>query len=271
MGNETSSEYCGYRVLSVQKNSPGFVAGLDPYFDFVVAANNVQLLSEDNAFLDIIAQNSGKELELIVYNSKRDGTRMCTIIPRSDWGGQGLLGITIRFDSFENANENVIHILSVKPGSPADVAGIKADDDYVLGTAEMVFHDMEELALCFEANVNNTIPLYVYSASTDAVRVVNIIPNTNWGGYGIFGCEVGHGYLHRLPTRKRSSSENNSTVSSTSMNNKDESNKLVIGNIVKTTMGPGKLLFERHDGFKIVELKWCLANNQKSIMYTKLQ
>ena len=113
MGNETSSEYCGYRVLSVQKNSPGYEAGLDPYFDFVVAANNVQLLSEDNEFLDIIAAHAGKDLELIVYNSKRDETRMCTITPRNDWGGQGLLGITIRSDSFENANENVIHILSV--------------------------------------------------------------------------------------------------------------------------------------------------------------
>ena len=131
-----------------------------------------------SAFLDIIAEHAGKELELIVYNSKRDETRMSTIIPRNNWGGQGLLGITIRFDSFENANESVIHILTVKPGSPADVAGIKPDDDYVLGTAEMVFHDMEELALCFEANINSTIPLYVYSASTDAVRVVNITPNT---------------------------------------------------------------------------------------------
>ena len=42
MGNEASSDYCGYRVLSVQPNSPGEEAGLDPYFDFVVAANNVQ-------------------------------------------------------------------------------------------------------------------------------------------------------------------------------------------------------------------------------------
>eukprot|EP00943_MAST-04B_sp_MAST-4B-sp1_P001929 g1929.t1 len=269
MGNEISSEYCGYRVLSVQENGPGFEAGLDPYFDFVVAANNVQLLSEDNAFLDIIAEHAGKELELIVYNSKRDETRMSTIIPRNNWGGQGLLGITIRFDSFENANENVIHILTVKPGSPADVAGIKPDDDYVLGTAEMVFHDMEELALCFEANINSTIPLYVYSASTDAVRVVNITPNTNWGGYGIFGCDVGHGYLHRLPTRKRSSSSSGSRISSTS-NDDSENKKIVIGSTLKTSMGNGKLLFARYDGFKIVELEWRLAQNQKAIMYTKV-
>ena len=267
MGNETSSEYCGYRVLSVQKNSPGYEAGLDPYFDFVVAANNVQLLSEDNEFLDIIAAHAGKDLELIVYNSKRDETRMCTIKPRNDWGGQGLLGITIRFDSFENANENVIHILSVQPGSPAALAGIKADDDYVLGTAEMVFHDMEELALCFEANINNAIPVYVYSASTDAVRVVNITPNTNWGGFGIFGCDVGHGYLHRLPTRRPSTSGNVPTSSDENVANEG---KLVIGSRVKTSMGYGKLLFARYDGFKIVELEWRLAQNQKAIMYTML-
>ena len=32
----------------------------------------MQLLSEDNEFLDIIAAHAGKDLELIVYNSKRD-------------------------------------------------------------------------------------------------------------------------------------------------------------------------------------------------------
>ena len=29
------------------------------------------------------------------------------------WGGQGLLGVSIRFCSFEGANENVWHILEV--------------------------------------------------------------------------------------------------------------------------------------------------------------
>ena len=83
MGNEASSDYSGYRVLSVQPNSPGEEAGLDSYFDFVVAANNVQLLTEDSEFLDIIKDHEGKDLELIVYNSKRDETRACTIKPTS--------------------------------------------------------------------------------------------------------------------------------------------------------------------------------------------
>ena len=76
----------------------------------------------------------------------------------------------------------------------------------------------------FEANINNAIPVYVYSASTDAVRVVNI-PKYKLGGFGIFGCDVGHGYL-RLPTRRPSTSGNVPTSSDENVANEG---KLVIG------------------------------------------
>ena len=33
------------------------------------------------------------------------------LTPSSNWGGQGLLGVSIRFCSFEGASENVWHIL----------------------------------------------------------------------------------------------------------------------------------------------------------------
>ena len=47
------------------------------------------------------------------------------ITPSTLWGGQGLLGISIRFCSFEGANENVWHILEVKPTSTAQAAGLR--------------------------------------------------------------------------------------------------------------------------------------------------
>ena len=37
--------------------------------------------------------------------------REITITPSALWGGQGLLGVSIRFCSFENANENVWHVV----------------------------------------------------------------------------------------------------------------------------------------------------------------
>ena len=34
----------GYHVLKVQENSPGYIAGLEPYFDFIVAINGERLV-----------------------------------------------------------------------------------------------------------------------------------------------------------------------------------------------------------------------------------
>lgn len=48
---------------------------------------------------------------MTVYSSKTQTIRTVKITPSNLWGGQGLLGVSIRFCSFEGANENVWHIL----------------------------------------------------------------------------------------------------------------------------------------------------------------
>lgn len=48
---------------------------------------------------------------MTVYSSKTQSVRTVTIVPSTTWGGQGLLGVSIRFCSFEGANENVWHVL----------------------------------------------------------------------------------------------------------------------------------------------------------------
>ena len=53
------------------------------------------------------------------------------ITPSNTWGGQGALGISIRFCSFEGANENVWHIMEVEGNSPAEQAGLRSFTDYV--------------------------------------------------------------------------------------------------------------------------------------------
>lgn len=54
---------------------------------------------------------SDKEVKMTVYSSKIQNVREVMIKPSNSWGGQGLLGVSIRFCSFEGANENVWHIL----------------------------------------------------------------------------------------------------------------------------------------------------------------
>lgn len=60
---------------------------------------------------EILKQHVEQPLELTVYNSKTQTVRQTQITPSQMWGGQGLLGVSIRFCSFEGANQNVWHVV----------------------------------------------------------------------------------------------------------------------------------------------------------------
>ena len=111
-----------------------------------------------------------------------------------------MLGVTIRFDSFHECEDHVIHILDVESDSAAELAGLQPNDDYLLGTAEKVFKDTEILFEELRKNLEKTVEFYVYNSVTDEVRVVVLMPTDQWGGEGILGASVAHGYLHRIPS-----------------------------------------------------------------------
>jgi hypothetical protein len=47
-----------------------------------------------------------------------------------------MLGVTIRFDTYHDAEEHLCHILDVEVNSPADLAGLIPEKDYLLGFVE---------------------------------------------------------------------------------------------------------------------------------------
>ncbi|KAF1758300.1 hypothetical protein GCK72_014758 [Caenorhabditis remanei] len=188
----------GYHVLRVQENSPGAVAGLEPFFDFIVSIGNIRLDKDNDTMKEVLKQHIDKPLEITVYNSKSQAVRQTSIIPSQNWGGQGLLGVSIRFCSFDGASQHVWHIISVQPNSPASLAGLIADTDYILG-AESVLHQADDLIALVQANEGKPLKLYVYNVDTDVVREVSLTPNSAWGGEGCLGCDIGYGYLHRIP------------------------------------------------------------------------
>lgn len=50
-------------------------------------------------------------MKLEVYSSKALRIRELEVVPSNMWGGQGLLGASVRFCSYQGANENVWHVL----------------------------------------------------------------------------------------------------------------------------------------------------------------
>ncbi|MED6291159.1 Golgi reassembly-stacking protein 2 [Characodon lateralis] len=190
----------GYHVLRVQENSPGHRAGLEPFFDFIVSINNSRLNKDNDTLKDLLKANVEKPVKMLVYSSKTLELRETTVTPSNLWGGQGLLGVSIRFCSFEGANENVWHVLEVEPNSPAALAGLRPHTDYIIG-ADTVMNESEDLFSLIESHEGKGLKLYVYNTDTDNCREVVITPNSAWGGDGSLGCGIGYGYLHRIPTR----------------------------------------------------------------------
>ncbi|XP_033340349.1 Golgi reassembly-stacking protein 2 [Megalopta genalis] len=204
----------GYHVLRVQEGSPGQKAGLEAFFDFIVAIGSYRLNQDNDTLKELLKNGVDKKLTLTVYSSKTQSVRQSVIVPSLTWGGQGLLGVSVRFCSFEGSNENVWHVLEVHPSSPAELAGLRPFTDYIIG-ADSVLHESEDLFTLIEAHESRTLNLYVYNTEDDSCREVTIVPNHTWGGEGSLGCGIGYGYLHRIPIRNMQEHKPSNSYTST--------------------------------------------------------
>mmetsp|Transcript_62621 Transcript_62621/g.180106 ORF Transcript_62621/g.180106 Transcript_62621/m.180106 type:complete len:339 (-) Transcript_62621:116-1132(-) len=208
-------ETLGYRVLGVQPGSPASQAGLVSFFDFLVGANGKILLGsgegleegeeyDDVDFPALLQEYKGNVVELLVWNIKAQEKRIVELIPHDEWGGAGLLGVTIKLDNYGGADERLIRVLDVEEGSPAAVAGLVKEKDFLLGTTSHNFGDYAVLAAVLEESIDEVVEVYVYNTETDIVRIIALVPSLTWGGSGLLGAEVGSGYLHCLPSSCRS-------------------------------------------------------------------
>ncbi|XP_051938776.1 Golgi reassembly-stacking protein 2-like [Hippocampus zosterae] len=204
MGGSTSIQVPGggsegYHVLKVQQNSPGDCAGLEPFFDFIIAICDTRLSKDNDTLKDVLERNVDKPTKLVLYSSRTLNVRETEVIPSSLWGGKGLLGISIRFSNFEGARENVWHVLEVEPNSPAAQAGLRPYTDYIVG-AETFLDKNDNLFKLIQGYEGRLLKLYVYNTDSVDCREVYVRPNCHWGGAGSLGCGIGYGYLHRVPT-----------------------------------------------------------------------
>uniref|UniRef100_A0A8C4IAB4 Golgi reassembly stacking protein 1a n=1 Tax=Dicentrarchus labrax TaxID=13489 RepID=A0A8C4IAB4_DICLA len=167
----------------VQPSSPAEKAGLQPFFDFIL---------QKMYLIFLLA------VKMEVYSTKTTRVRELEVLPSNMWGGQGLLGASVRFCSYQGANENVWHVLDVEASSPAALAGLQPHSDYIVG-ADQVLQDSEDFFSLIEAHEGKPLKLLVYNTQTDVCREVVVTPNGAWGGEGSLGCGIGYGYLHRIP------------------------------------------------------------------------
>ncbi|KAI0239030.1 hypothetical protein L0F63_004896 [Massospora cicadina] len=85
-----------WHILDIHPGSPAERAGLQAFSDYVIGCEHHGLEREDD-FFDLIIQHENKILSLLVYNAVWDNCRDVVIIPKSDWGGEGLLGCGVAY------------------------------------------------------------------------------------------------------------------------------------------------------------------------------
>jgi len=204
-------------VLRVTPSSPASQTNIEPYFDFVVGFKDEHLTSDgiDAQELERIVENhEGRPLDLLVWNSKSQATRVVPIFPSREWSlphqqpdpkepdserKPSLLGLSMRVCEPEFAVENVWHVLDVLEGSPAESAGLVPYGDWIIGWSGGILSAEGDFYEVVEAHIEKPLRVYVYSYDFDNIREVVLVPNRHWGGEGLLGCVFGFGLLHRIP------------------------------------------------------------------------
>nr|XP_004319873.3 Golgi reassembly-stacking protein 1 isoform X1 [Tursiops truncatus] len=190
----------GLCAAQVQENSPAQQAGLEPYFDFIITIGHSRLNKENDTLKALLKANVEKPVKLEVFSMKTNKVREVEVVPSNMWGGQGLLGASVRFCSFRRASEHVWHVLDVEPCSPASLAGLRPYTDYVVGS-DQILQESEDFFSLIESHEGKPLKLMIYNSESDSCREVTVTPNAAWGGEGSLGCGIGYGYLHRIPTQ----------------------------------------------------------------------
>lgn len=76
-------------MAQVQENSPGQKAGLEAFFDFIIAICDTRLDKNDDTLKELLKANIDKPIKFTIYSSKTQTVREEIITPSQTWGGQG--------------------------------------------------------------------------------------------------------------------------------------------------------------------------------------
>jgi len=188
-------------------------SSLVAYLDIVTSVNGI-LLDADALEADVLSHevlsNKDKPIILEVYNVKHGRYRTCQVTPSASWGGAGLMGVQVRYDVLDDADaapDAALHVVGVEPGSPAALAGLVPEDDYVLGCVHSGFPSVQAFADYAASRQGDAVQLFVLRRSTDSVRLVTVaMSDADWGVPGGpratgLGLELAAGHLHTMPNR----------------------------------------------------------------------
>ena len=132
----------GYRVLDIEEGSPISKTDIERFVDFICYEPD----SSDSSGLDkVIKSFEEKEMSIQVYNVITRMKRTVIIVPSYNWSGFDLIGASVRYEDFTFAHCRVYYVKSVDENSPAEQAGLLAESDYIVGSRDCDFQQIDDI------------------------------------------------------------------------------------------------------------------------------
>lgn len=199
---------------------------LQSYFDYIVGINDdpVPLISNQHGYFypdynqitQVFNAHANSTLKLNVWSAKGGTFRdeYISVLPKDE---KMLEDVSLSSTSIKNsehvfkplgfkvqwspliASTFTYHILNLNlEQGPAASAGLIPDEDYIIGCQDGLLATGGETLLqdIVRSRANHDLLLYVYNMAHDCVRPLTV----HIGGDGRLGCNVGYGFLHRIPT-----------------------------------------------------------------------
>lgn len=209
----------GLRVLCVDETQ----LQLQSFFDYIIGINDdaVPLISNQHGYFypdynkisQIFNAHCNQHLKLNVWSAKggsfrdeyisviaKDASQLDDVSLSLSKESEHIfqpLGFKVQWTSLV-ASTFTYHVLNINiPNGPAAQSGLIPDEDYIIGCQDGLLATGGEALLqdIVRSRANQDLILYVYNRVHDCVRPLTV----QIGGDGRLGCNVGSGFLHRIP------------------------------------------------------------------------
>ena len=232
----SSSYQSGFRIYKLIKEGPLAKGGAKEFIDFIIPPP--QVLDKPNSFNDWILSISDKTITLKLYSLLYRNFRYIEIKTNPSGSKDGILGASVKYENFENADKNLLHIISVSENSFAkNKLGLIPEDDYIIAAKPVntpiiplnkaEFNPIEILNIIINSNIGKEISFFIYNIKNGPRIVETKIEKGENDEKFILGCDVAYGALHGFPFAFNENESNiNMNISKENENKEDKKEEI---------------------------------------------
>ena len=205
--SSTPSQF-GFRIYKLTKDGPLAKAGAKEITDFIIPP--IEVLTQKNSFNDWIISLADKTITIRLYSLLHRRFKYIEIKTNPLNSKEGILGAAVKYENFENADKNLLHITSVAENSFAkNKLNLIPNDDYIIATKtkntpiislnKEGYNPLEILNIVINSNIGNDLSFFIYNIKTGFRVVETKLENEENNNNFTLGCDVAYGALHEFP------------------------------------------------------------------------